>query len=152
MSTLLKSGRKTDDITAGILPDRDAQSIPSSDGQRVSGNWSSTALELPKLSGAAAGTAKIAGRIAATRISAIEHDRLLMERQRLLDKKLDRTITKAEENRLAYVRWSLDRIEDAKFGMSLDVLESQVNVFENLNVELNKFYDQLNSKIPRKNR
>jgi len=65
-----------------------------------------------------AATSRIAGRINAANISDAEHGALRRERQRLLDKKLDGTITRKEANRLEYVRWSLDRIEDAKHGPS----------------------------------
>lgn len=51
---------------------------------------------------------------------------LLDERQALLDKKFDGTITKSELNRLEYVRWSLDRIEDARYGENLDALAKKV--------------------------
>jgi hypothetical protein len=55
---------------------------------------------------------------------------LLAERQQLLDKKFAQTITKSELNRLDYVRWSLDQIEDAKYGVALDVLESSISHYE----------------------
>jgi len=42
----------------------------------------------------------------------------------VLDKKFAEIITRKEENRLEYVRWSLDRIEDAKYGQSLELLEA----------------------------
>ena len=52
------------------------------------------------------------------------------ERQELLDKKFLGSITRRELNRLEYVRWSLDRIEDAIHGPALDVLEDSVSMYE----------------------
>src|SRR6267142_4796435 len=69
---------------------------------------------------------RMAGRINAAGISDEEHQVLLRERQRLLDKKLAGEISAKESNRLEYVRWSLDRIEDAKYGQALDILEGSV--------------------------
>jgi hypothetical protein len=150
MSTLFKSAPSSENSTTKASPQVREQSLGASGLQNQS--WSSTALELPKLTTAAVATAKAAGRIAATRISAAEHERLLKERQRLLDKKFGGTVTKSEENRLAYVRWSLDRIEDAKYGAALDVLEVQVSSYEVLKNELGKFYQQLDAKIPHRSK
>lgn len=150
MSTLLSSAPNSEIAT--IRPSSQAGVQRLDSGTSVNSNWSSTALELPKLTTQVVATAKAAGRIAATHISEVEHDRLLAERQRLLDKKFGKTISKAEENRLAYVRWSLDRIEDAKYGASLDLLEAQVASYEALQTELAKFYSQLNAKVPHRNR
>jgi len=75
-------------------------------------------------------TARLAGRMNAASISEKEHAALYSERQRLLDRSLDGTITRKESNRLEYVRWSLDRIEDAKHGSALDVLEGAVAMYE----------------------
>ena len=75
-------------------------------------------------------TSRRAGRLNATKITPEEHDALLRERQTLLDKKFANEITKREANRLEYVRWSLDRIEDAKHGEALDDLEAAVVRYE----------------------
>lgn len=150
MSTLFKAVERDENSTTKAASQVGERNIASENPARQ--NWSSTALELPKLTTAAVATAKAAGRIAATRISVAEHERLLKERQRLLDKKFNGEITKAEDNRLAYIRWSLDRIEDAKYGAALDVLEAEVNAYEVLKTELGKFYQQLDAKIVHKHR
>lgn len=95
-------------------------------------------------------TAKVAGRLNATAVSDEEHAALLDERQTLLDKKFSGIITRQEQNRLSYIRWSLDRIEDAKFGASLDVLEEHVEQFEGLLSELAKFRRQVDRLSDRK--
>jgi hypothetical protein len=86
-----------------------------------------------------------AGRLNAATASEQEYQSLLRERQRLLDKKLNETISPRESNRLEYVRWSLDRIEDARSGEALDLLENLVSQYEqfrrdvgDLTVELSK--------------
>jgi hypothetical protein len=88
-------------------------------------------------------TARIAGRLNAANVSEKEHKSLLDERQTLLDKKLGGIITRREENRLEYVRWSLDRIEDAKHGHALDVLEGRVAAYEQLLSDMGSLRAQL---------
>ena len=74
--------------------------------------------------------ARIAGRLNAATVSEEEQSALLDERQQLLDKQFAGAITKKETYRLEYVRWSLDRIEDAKYGQTLDLLEGAVARYE----------------------
>ena len=72
-----------------------------------------------------------------------ELDRLLRERQALLDKKFDGTMNRKDEIRLEYVRWSLDRIHDAKSGPTLDALENIVDRYERFMSEMRIFERQL---------
>jgi hypothetical protein len=88
-------------------------------------------------------TSRIAGRINATAVSEQERKSLLQERQILLDKKLSHKITSKEANRLEYVRWSLDRIEDAQYGQTLDALERSVVRYEQFLAEMQKLHEQL---------
>ena len=76
-------------------------------------------------------TSRIAGRVNAASASDEEYQALLTERQQLLDKKFDETITRREICRLEYIRWSLDRIEDAEHGEDLDRLEGAIRIYEN---------------------
>jgi hypothetical protein len=94
-------------------------------------------------------TSRIAGRLNASSVSSREHDELLHERQSLLDKKLSGTISPKEANRLEYVRWSLDRIEDAQYGQALDVLENSVGRYEHLLSDLDGLRQQLTQLISR---
>ncbi|KQY12626.1 hypothetical protein ASD31_15460 [Rhizobium sp. Root482] len=96
--------------------------------------------------------AKAAARLNATTATAKEEEDLLSERQRLLDRLFSGEITTEEKNRLDYVRWSLDRIEDARHGATLDALEIQADAYESFVVEVNKFYEQLNSRVQRPKR
>jgi hypothetical protein len=85
----------------------------------------------------------MAGRINAANVSESEYNRLLAERQSLVDKELDDTLTTKEKCRLALVRWSLDRIEDAKYGIALDILEDRVRAYEKLASDIHSLKEQL---------
>jgi hypothetical protein len=95
-------------------------------------------------------TAKLAARKNAAAVSPQEHAKLHQERQALLDKKFAGTISRKEVNRLAYVRWSLDRIEDAKHGAALDTLEDQVELYERFLLELKSFESSLRDVAKKK--
>lgn len=86
-----------------------------------------------------ADTARKAGRIAALQVSEAEHQAFLRERQSLLEKLFAKTITEREEIRLEYVRWSLDRIEDAKHGSNLDRIEDSITRYERFLEGLDQF-------------
>jgi hypothetical protein len=90
-----------------------------------------------------AATARRAGRINAGSVSDEEFQNLLDERQALLDRKLDKSISRKEEIRLQYVQWSLDRIEDAKYGEHLDALENWVGKYEEFLSEMHQLREQL---------
>ncbi len=102
------------------VPDAIKRSLPSIQFPNFQGLSSSVV----------AATARQAGRLNAAHISEAEVNELKEERQRLLDKRFAKTITRPEVNRLEYVRWSLDRIEDARHGIVLDALESYVAYYE----------------------
>jgi hypothetical protein len=87
----------------------------------------------------------------ASQVSEKEHHELLRERQALLDKLFAKTISRREEIRLEYVRWSLDRIEDAKHGGDLDRIEDTINRMEHFLAGLDKFTANLN-QMPKSRR
>jgi len=99
-----------------------------------------------------AANARIAGRINAASISEHEHEALLKERAHLLNKKFEDTATRQELNRLEYVRWSLDRVEDAKYGHVLEALDDAVTRYENVLAELKKLEGKLGERLPRSKR
>jgi hypothetical protein len=101
---------------------------------------------------AIAAAAKIAGRINAANISDRDLDELLAERKRLLDKQFDETITRKESNRLDYVHWTLDRIEDARSGQALEALEGYAAQYKAFLDDLNKMQEQLSARLPKKKR
>jgi hypothetical protein len=90
-------------------------------------------------------TSRQAGRINAASIPEKEQEDLLAERQMLLDKVFDGSITRKESNRLEYVRWSLDRIEDAKHGLAMDRLESVVSSYEKFVEDIGGLKEQLDT-------
>ena len=118
------------------------------------GGWAASALELPNLSRGSvfASSARHAARLNAMAVTQTEYDALLRDRKNLVAKLLDGSITRSEENMLAYVRWSLDRYEDARHGHTLDALEAQVEAYENVIGEIDKFYAQLERRSVRKPR
>jgi hypothetical protein len=85
----------------------------------------------------------MAGRLNAASISEDEHADLLRQRQALLDKELAGTIDRSEKNKLEYVRWSLDRIEDARYGQEMDALEETIKRYERFEVSLRDFNTEL---------
>jgi hypothetical protein len=91
-------------------------------------------------------TARQAGRINASSVSPKERQELLEERHALLDKKYAGSITRKEENRLTYVRWSLDRIEDAMYGAGLEDLESTIASYEQFHTDLQEFKKELSER------
>ncbi|MBR8308748.1 hypothetical protein KDX25_20305 [Burkholderia cenocepacia] len=95
-------------------------------------------------------TKALARAIIKKRLKEGEWEALLSERQQLLDKQFSGVITKSESNRLDYVRWSLDQIEDARYGASLDVLESSVARYESFLESVQQLKNDLVRNIPTK--
>lgn len=91
-------------------------------------------------------TSRLAGRLNAASVSQEEYEALLKERQSLLDKKFDGTMTRKKAIRLDYVNWSLDRIEDARHGTALDMFEGAVSQYEQFLTDLQNLTDQLSSR------
>jgi hypothetical protein len=131
--------RQTDFLTS-------ADSEPSMDGTGTT----FTPLNAPSLityGSAYAVTSRLLGRLNTTTVKKEEMENLLNERQALLDKKFDGTMTRKDENRLEYVRWSLGRIQDARSGPSLDALESVVGTYEGFLAGMRNFESQLNDAV-----
>lgn len=95
-------------------------------------------------------TARQAGRRNAARISESEENALRDERRRLLEKKFDGGLTRKEANRLQYVRWSIDRIDDAREGLALDALDAAVQRYEALGDEIDSLVRQITNATRRK--
>jgi hypothetical protein len=107
---------------------------------------STETLKVPSFNGYGevyAAASRRAGRINAANIPDSEHKALLLERQLLLDKKFAGSISRKEVNRLEYVRWSLDRIEDAKYGPIADVLEHSISSYEHFSADIKLLHTQL---------
>lgn len=91
-------------------------------------------------------TSRLAGRLNAASISPGEYEKLLSERQALLDKKLNGEISRKDAIRLDYVHWSLDRIEDARYGYELDALESSIGRYEQFLKDVQNLTNQLSGQ------
>ncbi|WP_342726763.1 hypothetical protein AAFG07_07915 [Bradyrhizobium sp. B097] len=127
----------------GAAPAADG-AVPT--GSASTSNTGSTVanIRLPNFDyGEAAVASRIAGRRNAARISESDHDALLIERQVLLNKHFAGEITKKEHNRLEYVRWQLDRIEDALYGDAADFLEGAIERYERLSKDMKDLTSQL---------
>lgn len=92
-------------------------------------------------------TARLAGRLNASQITPEEHEAYLRERQTLLDKKFAGDVTRKELNRLEYVRWNLDRIEDAKYGETLDILETAISRYEQFGENILELHQNLEQRV-----
>jgi hypothetical protein len=90
-----------------------------------------------------AAAVRIAGRLNASSISPAEISVLMREHQLLAQKVVEGSISRPEQNRLDYVRWSLERIEDAKYGEGLDVVEKNVAGYERVARDLRTLQKQL---------
>lgn len=89
---------------------------------------------------------KRAGRVNAASISEKDLQDLLDERQRLLDRFFNETITRKETIRLEYVRWQLDLIEDARHGAAMDMLETLVSEYERFSSDIEKLHRDLSGR------
>jgi len=61
------------------------------------------------------------------------------EHAALVDKKFSGTLSKRETARLGYVRWQIERLEDADVGDALDELERLADLNESLADEIETF-------------
>ena len=73
-----------------------------------------------------------ASRALTRRTMADEEPALLRERDELLDRKYESGLDVHGERRLTYVRWQLDRIDDALNGEHLDAVERVVSAQEQM--------------------
>ena len=90
-----------------------------------------------------ADVARMAGRLSAANTSEVELARYLQEHAALVQKKYNGNFIPADERRLRYLRWILDRIEDAQYGAGLDALEDAVVAYETFYKELESFSVEL---------
>lgn len=98
-----------------------------------------------------AATARIAGRLSAAKIPQHEVNQWLRERSLLLDKKLSGSLSAKEARRLQYVRWTLDRIDDARYGIALDKLEEAVRLQEEMAAKIQALTTELHAASKTKN-
>jgi hypothetical protein len=79
-----------------------------------------------------------------------EQGALILERNELVEKEFfGDGISKSENNRLKYIDWLLDRIDDAKCGDYLDEMESKVASNIELSNQLKSFVDEIKKVYPK---
>jgi len=88
---------------------------------------------------------RIAARINAANIDPKEIAALETEHRRLVQKKFGIGFTKADQRRLNFVRWSLDRIQDARHGYALDKLEQAVEMHEQMGRNIKHLITELHN-------
>ncbi|MEK6420957.1 MAG: hypothetical protein V4801_15230 [Burkholderia gladioli] len=91
-------------------------------------------------------------RLNAATVSEKEYDDLLARRKALLLKKHSDGLTQQEQNKLTYIRWSLDRIDDARHGAALDTLEEAVARYEQFLARIEELQEKLNEASANKRR
>jgi hypothetical protein len=80
---------------------------------------------------------------------------LIEERNKLVNKKFKKGLNKNEERHLTFVRWQLDRIDDAESGNTLDLFEKFVDEHERFAGEIESLLTELKegfSKTRRKSK
>lgn len=144
-----KSSAKRSETTGSALPNSESLEFDLDSSREPNLDSSAAIREFPSFSAYSssgfAQTAKFAGRLNAAAVSEDELEDLLAERKGLIAKKMNGTATQRELNRLEYVRWNLDRIEDAKHGLALDLLEAHVEQYESFSDRLERLIEKLDS-------
>jgi hypothetical protein len=134
-------------VPSGSLGSRSNSTLADSATSAEEGNPAASPVQLPNFrnydKSLYAITSRRAGRLNAANISTEEHELLLRERKSLLDKKFAGQLTKKEAYKLEYVRWSLDRIEDAKYGEAFEALEGAVSKYEQFLDDIRNLQTQL---------
>lgn len=125
---------------------------PSSAQQSATGDGVFPNFEILSTRQAMAVASRRAGRLNAAAVSEDEINALLDERSKLLDKKFGSKMTRADEIRLTYVRWQLDRIDDAEEGAKLDALEALVTQYEQLQKDLKSLKESIERNSTRKHK
>lgn len=72
-----------------------------------------------------------------------EKDNLINERNQLVEKQFKGGLSAKGNRRLTYVRWQLDRIDDAESGEFLDYLERMTDTHEKFEKELKGLMNQV---------
>jgi hypothetical protein len=118
---------------------------PQSADAEISTSLTLRAPSVHTYGSAYAATSRMLARLNTTTVKEEEKRYLLRERRNLLDKKYAGSMTPEDENRLEYIRWSLDQIQDATDGRSLDALENVVHAYERFLSEMGDFRTELSN-------
>ncbi|WP_125469937.1 hypothetical protein [Caulobacter vibrioides] len=107
-------------------------------------------LDFGRYDQTSAATARLAGRIVASQTTDAELDELHRSRHAILDKLELGSLSRRDEIKLKYIEWQLDRIEDARYGMSLDILEGMIEKYEAFAVDIHQLKADLDAHATRK--
>lgn len=95
---------------------------------------------------------KFAARWNARKTPAAEIERWFREHAALSLKEVEGTLTEEEALHLNYVRWNLNRIEDARVGPQLDKLEEAIDRYEGFLAEIRGFTADLDRRANTRHR
>ncbi|MGY4371042.1 hypothetical protein ACVW1A_007107 [Bradyrhizobium sp. LB1.3] len=144
MSTLSGARQVEFDFQLGDMGADNSASMQTSGPSRPRRTAGADVFDMPRFpSFTYAAASRQAGRVNAASIDPIEHRALLAERQTLVDKELAGALSPEETNRLEYVRWSLDRVDDAKYGSDFEQLADMVSQAERFHADINEFRGEL---------
>jgi len=134
----------SDERTAGV---HKAWALESGDSPSATAlNHGSTAARAdlpPRATPETAYRARLVGREVARQTLPEERERLFAEHDALTTKMFADGLSKAEERRLTYLRWNLDRIRDAEMGDQLDALEEIAVLQERTANQIGQFLQQV---------
>jgi hypothetical protein len=74
-----------------------------------------------------------------------EKPRLLEEHRQLVAKEFSTDLTRIDQQRLRWIRWQLDRIEDAEFGQQIDRFRALIKSHRDLGDDIRKLIAKLNT-------
>jgi len=87
--------------------------------------------------------AKLLGRKVSRKIPKEYYQKICEEYSTLTDKMFAEDLTRKEEVRRIYLKWTKDRLEDAYYGEQLDYLEALIDVQDNISNEIKKLVREI---------
>lgn len=87
------------------------------------------------------------GRLLSAQIDAEEYERILSERAELLERSFQDGLRPPEQRRLRMLEWHLERIDDARYGPGVDLLERAASTHESFAHELSSLVDRLSDAM-----
>lgn len=118
------------------------------DGKKATGgidliSLPSAPTAFPKRESISADLIKRLNRAITKKTPAEEVKSLVDERNILVMKRTKAGLTRDEERRLTYLRWQLDRIDDAQYGEILDIFEKTAEEYERFASDIDSLLTQL---------
>lgn len=117
-----------------VLPDDFWRDVPDSPAQSRAGSTYDSSPSMPEVRA----VRRTQQRMIIMKSLAGQEDAIQTERNRLIRQKFAHGIQPQDENRLRYLEWQLDQIEDARIGPELDHFERLVLLQERFASHLEK--------------